>query len=178
MLAEHTRLVEFDPRDRVACAAVDERITDSCRGVVAVCAVADAMLPPELQVSDHTSIDRALDVLRGSRTDLVLVRDDTGRCAGIVTREQLSAPGAKPWYADNTRVRDIVHDHSPFACPAMPAAEVAADMRERSLAGLPVVDDDGYAVGIVTAARLRTVLTTRPGNTTEQPDRDLGAGAP
>lgn len=36
MLAEHTRLVEFDPRDPVACAAVDERIIDSCRGVVAV----------------------------------------------------------------------------------------------------------------------------------------------
>lgn len=139
---------------------------------------ADAMLPPELQVGDHTSIDRALDVLRGSRTDLVLIRDDTGRCAGIVTREQLSVPGAKPWYADNTRVRDIAHDHSPFARPGMPAAEVAADMRERSLAALPVVDDDGYAVGIVTAARLQTVLTTGPGNTTEQPDRDLGADAP
>lgn len=60
----------------------------------------------------------------------------------------------------------------------MPAAEVAADMRERSLAALPVVDDDGYAVGIVTAARLQTVLTTGPGDTTKQPDRDLGADAP
>lgn len=36
MLAEHTRLVEFDPRDPDACAAVDERIIDSCRGLVAV----------------------------------------------------------------------------------------------------------------------------------------------
>ncbi|WP_276209659.1 CBS domain-containing protein [Streptomyces albus] len=72
----------------------------------------------------------------------------------------------------------MAHDHSPFARPAMPAAEVAADMRERSLAALPVVDDDGYAVGIVTAARLQTVLTTGPGDTTKQPDRDLGADAP
>ena len=36
MLAEHTRLVQFDPSDPVACAAVDERIIDSCRGLVAV----------------------------------------------------------------------------------------------------------------------------------------------
>jgi hypothetical protein len=35
-MAERARLVEFDPRDPVACAAVDERIIDSCRGLVAV----------------------------------------------------------------------------------------------------------------------------------------------
>ncbi|MFF7645076.1 CBS domain-containing protein [Streptomyces canus] len=130
---------------------------------------ADAMLAPELQVSDHTSIDRALDVLRGSHTEFVLIRDDTGRCAGIVTRDQLMAHGAKPWYAENTRVRDIAHDHSPFARPGMPAADVAADMRNRSLAALPVVDDDGFALGIVTATRLQTVLAASAGGTAEQP---------
>jgi hypothetical protein len=36
MMAEHARLVEFDPRDPVACAALDEWIIDSCRGLVAV----------------------------------------------------------------------------------------------------------------------------------------------
>ncbi|MGW3939913.1 hypothetical protein ACWEKP_30110, partial [Streptomyces phaeochromogenes] len=81
---------------------------------------ADAMLAPEVQVSDHTGIDRALDVLRGSHTEFVLIRDDTGRCAGIVTRDQLADHGVKPWYAENTRVRDIAHDHSPFARPRMP----------------------------------------------------------
>ncbi len=130
---------------------------------------ADAMLAPELQISDHTSIDRALDVLRGSHTEFALLRDDTGRCAGIVTRDQLAAPGAKPWYAENTRVRDIAHDRGPFARPGMPAAEVAADMRKRWLAALPVVDDDGYALGIVTAPRLQAVLAASAGGTTEQP---------
>ncbi|WP_405959642.1 CBS domain-containing protein [Streptomyces sp. NBC_00024] len=130
---------------------------------------ADAMLAPEVQVSDHTSIDRALDVLRGSHTEFVLIRDDTGRCAGLVTRDQLAVPGAKPWYAENTRVRDIAHDHSPFARPGMPAADVAADLRERSLTALPVVDDDGYALGIVTATRLQMVLAASAGGTDEQP---------
>ncbi|UIX34235.1 CBS domain-containing protein [Streptomyces sp. GQFP] len=130
---------------------------------------ADAMLAPELQVSDHTSIDRALDVLRGSHTEFVLIRDDTGRCAGIVTSDQRVAHGAKPWYAESTRDRDVAHDHSPFTCPAMPAADVAADMRERSLAALPGVDDDGFALGIVTAARLQTVLAASAGGRAERP---------
>lgn len=127
------------------------------------------MLAPELQISDHSSIDRALDVLCGSHTEFVLIRDDTGRCAGIVTRDQLVAHGTKPWYAENTRVRDIAHDHSPFARPGMPAADVAADMRKRWLAALPVVDDDGYALGIVTATRLQTILAASAGGTAEQP---------
>jgi len=130
---------------------------------------ADAMLAPEVQVSDHTTIDRAFDVLCGSHTEFVLIRDDTGRCAGLVTREQLIVPGAKPWYAENTRVRDIAPDHSPFARPGMAAVDVAADMQERSLAALPVVDDDGFALGIVTATGLETVLAASAGGTAERP---------
>ncbi|MCX5604847.1 CBS domain-containing protein [Streptomyces phaeochromogenes] len=112
---------------------------------------------PLVQIADHAGVDRALDVLRGSRTDFVLVRDDTGRCAGVVTREQLAAHDAKPWYADSTRVRDIAHDCGPYAHPGTLAEAAAAAMSERSLAVLPVVDDDGYAVGVLTAARLRAV---------------------
>ncbi len=36
MLAERARLVESDPGDPAACAAVDERTIESCRGLVAV----------------------------------------------------------------------------------------------------------------------------------------------
>lgn len=112
--------------------------------------VADVMAPPELHVSDHTTIDKALDVLRGAHTDHVLVRDDEGHCAGIVTRDQLTAHRAQPWYTEATRVRDIPHDCSPFARPDMPLSDAQATMRERSLAVWPVVDDEGVAVGVLT----------------------------
>lgn len=63
----------------------------------------------------------------------------------------------------------MAHDHSAFARPGMPAADVTADLRERSLTALPVVDDDGFALGIVTATRLQTVLAASAGGTAEQP---------
>ncbi|MGW1655914.1 CBS domain-containing protein [Streptomyces atratus] len=126
---------------------------------------ADAMIAPDLQVSDHISIDRALDVLRGSHSQYVLIRDDAGRCAGIITLDQLTAHAPKPWYAENTRVRDIAHDRGPFAHPGMLASEAAAAMRERSLTILPVVDEDGFAVGILTTARLQALLGTPPEDT-------------
>ncbi|MCM2425153.1 CBS domain-containing protein [Streptomyces sp. RKAG337] len=120
-------------------------MTDAARPTVA-----DAMALPELHVSDHTTIDRALAVLHGARTDHVLIRDDEGHCAGIVTRDQLTAHSAQPWYTEATRVRDIPHDCSPFARPDMPLSEAEATMRERSLAVWPVVDDDGVALGVLT----------------------------
>ncbi|MGW3411392.1 CBS domain-containing protein [Streptomyces sp. NPDC000888] len=118
--------------------------------------VADAMIVPLVQVADHAGVDTALDVLRACHTDFVLIRNDTGRCAGIVTREQLTTRDAEPWYTDNTRVRDIAHDCGPYAHPGMLAEEAVAAMSERSLTALPVVDDDGYAVGVLIGARLQT----------------------
>ncbi|MBC3839484.1 hypothetical protein GXW82_02445 [Streptacidiphilus sp. 4-A2] len=77
------------------------------------------------------------------------VRDDDGRCTGLLTRLHLAPFQARSWYTERTPVRDIVFERAPFATADMPAATAAAAMRLRDLEVWPVVDHDGHAVGLL-----------------------------
>jgi CBS domain-containing protein len=140
---------------------MEPTITSSARPTAA-----DAMVAPVVQLAEHSTVDRALDVLRGSHSEFALIRDDTGRCAGVITRDQLTAYSAEPWYIQETRLRDVAHDTGPFAGCDTGAQEAAAALRDRGLSALPVVDGDGYAVGILTAEGLQAVLGPPADNAT------------
>ncbi|MFF1909827.1 CBS domain-containing protein [Kitasatospora sp. NPDC058218] len=112
--------------------------------------VRDLMTHPELQISDDVMLDVAIHILHGSGADHLLVRDDDGRCAGLLTRRHLAPFQARSRTTARTPVRDIVLDRAPFATPDMPAATAAAAMRARGLAVWPVVDHDGHAIGLLT----------------------------
>ncbi|MFJ6380958.1 CBS domain-containing protein [Kitasatospora sp. NPDC092039] len=111
--------------------------------------VGDLMKCPELQVSDDVMVDMATDILQSSGADHLLVRDDDGRCAGLLTRLHLAPFQARSWYTERTPVRDIVLDRAPFATADMPAGTAAAAMRARGLDVWPVVDQDGHAIGLL-----------------------------
>ena len=119
--------------------------------------VTDAMAPPELQVSDHTAVDKALDVLGGAHVDYLLVRSDEGLCAGVVTAAQLDRYRSQPWYVQDIRIRDIAFTREPFARPDLTVAAAAATMRARGITAWPVVDRDGTAMGVVTQERIEAV---------------------
>ncbi|WP_328954393.1 CBS domain-containing protein [Kitasatospora purpeofusca] len=122
-------------------------ITLECPATTAT--VGDLMKCPELQISEDIMVDIAMDVLQSSGADHLLVRDDDGRCAGLLTRLHLAPFQARSWYTERTPVRDIVLDRAPFATADMPAATAAAAMRARGLAVWPVVDHDGHAIGLL-----------------------------
>ncbi|MFJ1709253.1 CBS domain-containing protein [Kitasatospora sp. NPDC088346] len=111
--------------------------------------VGDLMKSPELQISDDVMVDMAIDILQSSGADHLLVRDDDGRCAGLLTRLHLAPFQARSWYTERTPVRDIVLDRAPFATADMPATTAATAMRSRDLAVWPVVDPDGHAIGLL-----------------------------
>ncbi|MFJ7910379.1 CBS domain-containing protein [Kitasatospora sp. NPDC096204] len=111
--------------------------------------VGDLMKCPELQVSDDVMVDMAMDILQSSGADHLLVRDDDGRCAGLLTRLHLAPFQARSWYTERTPVRDIVLDRAPYATADMPADAAAAAMRARHLDAWPVVDHDGHAIGLL-----------------------------
>jgi CBS-domain-containing membrane protein len=120
--------------------------------------VTDAMAPPELQVSDHTAVDKALDVLGGAHVGYLLVRNDEGRCAGVVTAAQLDRYRSQTWYVQDTRIRDIAFTREPFARPELTAAVAAVVMRARGITAWPVVDSEGSAIGVVTPERIEAAL--------------------
>lgn len=109
----------------------------------------DAMHDPGPQVDDHMTVDVALSVLIGARVPHLLLQDEDGRCAGLVTRAQLAAHRGGSWYSDRTRLRDIPLDRGPFTSSVAVLGEAEAAMRDRTLDVSPVIDEHGYALGIL-----------------------------
>ncbi len=111
---------------------------------------AEAMTSPGPQVGDDMTLDVALSVLIGAGVGHLIVRSEDGRCAGLVTRAQLTAYRSGTWYAEDTQLRDIVHDRGPFTLSEASLSEAECAMRHRGLDASPVVDEDGYILGVLT----------------------------
>ncbi|MEU9984322.1 hypothetical protein [Streptomyces sp. NPDC050856] len=106
------------------------------------------------QIGDDMVVDLALSVLTAAGVPHLLVRDADGRCAGLVTQAQLmtahrARPSGDSWYTDLTRLRDIVHDRGPFLSPVTSLRDAEPAMRGRAQWASPVVDDEGYALGVL-----------------------------
>ncbi|MFJ6793920.1 CBS domain-containing protein [Streptomyces sp. NPDC091268] len=115
--------------------------------------VDDAMEAAGPQVYDDMTVEVALAVTASSRTDHLLVCDEDGLCTGLITRERLSAIRDSAAYTDRLRLRDVLGDRGPFTSPMTTMAEAQHAMRYRKLAALPVVDEQGSALGVLALAR-------------------------
>ncbi|MFE3646267.1 CBS domain-containing protein [Streptomyces sp. NPDC059101] len=112
-------------------------------------AAGDVMSATGPQVDDDMIVDVALSVLIGARAGYLLVRDEDGRCMGLITRSQLTAHRQGSWYTEETRLRDLIYDRGPFTSPVTPAHDAERAMRQRALRASPVIGEDGHALGVV-----------------------------
>lgn len=124
--------------------------------------VADAMEPCDYQIADDSTVDQADDVLRGARLDYLLVRGHDGRCEGLVTRTGLHPFLTRSWDTERTAISAAIRQRGPFAWPTMGLALAAIVMRIKHLAVWPVVDEDGYILGVLTADRATGLLAAAP----------------
>ncbi|MYV97866.1 CBS domain-containing protein [Streptomyces sp. SID3343] len=128
--------------------------------------VAHAMQPAELRISADTMVDRALDLIRAADADHAILTSEDGRGVGVVRRAQLAPYLIRSWYTERTPIRNITHDRTPFARPAMSAVAAAASMRLHGLRIWAVADADGRVVGVLTPESLRAVLADAPAELT------------
>ncbi|MEV7441313.1 CBS domain-containing protein [Streptomyces sp. NPDC091204] len=106
------------------------------------------------QVCDDMTVEVALAVMDSARTDLLLVCDEDGLCTGLVTQAQLTAFRDTAAYTDHVRLRAVLGDRGPFTSTFRTTmAEAEHAMRYRGLDALPVVDDQGSALGVLALAR-------------------------
>ncbi|MGO4751287.1 hypothetical protein AB4212_22175, partial [Streptomyces sp. 2MCAF27] len=82
---------------------------------------------------------------------VVCDQDDQG--TGQVTRTELAAVRDSSAYTDRVRLRDILGGHAPFSSPVTAMAEAEHAMCTRRLGALPVVDEQGKALGILALSR-------------------------
>ncbi|MBT2413948.1 CBS domain-containing protein [Streptomyces sp. ISL-12] len=114
---------------------------------------ADAMDGAGPQVWDDMTVEVALSVMAAARTGHLVVRDEDGRFTDLVSRARLTAVRDGRGYTDRVRLRDVVVEGAPFASPLSTVAEAERAMRDRRLGALPVVDEDGNALGVLALTR-------------------------
>jgi CBS domain-containing protein len=115
--------------------------------------VAEFMDAAGPQVCDDMSVEVALAVMAAARTGRLVVCDQDGQCTGLVTQTELAAVRESSDYTDRVRLRDILGDHGSFTSPVTTMAEAEHAMRTRQLGALPVVDEQGSALGILALSR-------------------------
>ncbi|MEO3850082.1 CBS domain-containing protein [Streptomyces sp. B8F3] len=101
------------------------------------------------RVCDDMSVEVALSVMTAACADRRVGCDHDDQGTGLVTRTELAAVRDSPAYPDSVRSRDILSDHAPFTSPAATMAEAGHAMCPRRLGALPVVDDQGKALGVL-----------------------------
>ncbi|WP_404953541.1 CBS domain-containing protein [Streptomyces sp. 147326] len=116
-------------------------------------AVVDAMEAAGPQVCDDMTVEVALSVMASARAGHLLVCDEDGLCAGLVTPAQLATVRDGDAYTDRVRLREVLGDRGPFTSPLTAMAEAEHAMRYRRLDALPVVDEQGSALGVLALAR-------------------------
>ncbi|NEW73008.1 CBS domain-containing protein [Streptomyces rhizosphaericus] len=115
--------------------------------------VTDAMDAPGPQVWDDMTVEVALSVMTSARSGHLLVYDEDGRCTGLIAQAQLNVVRDSSAYTDRVRLRDIFRHDGPFTSPMTTIAEAERTMRHGRLAALPVIDEQGCAVGILALSR-------------------------
>jgi CBS domain-containing protein len=113
---------------------------------------ADAMDTGGPHVCDDMTVEVALSVMASARTGHLLVCDNDGLCTGRVTQAQLAAVRDSSAYTDRVQLRDILGDRGPFTSPVTTMTEAEHTMRYRRLDALPVIDEQGSALGILALA--------------------------
>jgi CBS-domain-containing membrane protein len=124
--------------------------------------VADAMDPCEYQIADDSTVDQANDIFHSAHVEYLLVRDHNGRCEGLVTRTGLHLFLTRSWYTERTAISTTAHQRGPFTWPTMGLALATIAMRIKRLTVWPVVDEDGYLLGVLTADRATDLLAVTP----------------
>ncbi|WP_405018579.1 CBS domain-containing protein [Kitasatospora sp. NBC_00070] len=120
--------------------------------------VADALEHHDFQITDDRTVGHANEIFRSAHVPYLLVRDHDGRCEGLVTRVAMSPFLSRSRYSERTLVGTTAHQRGPFAWPTMGLASAALAMRTMRLTVWPVVDDDGYLLGVITSDRVGDLL--------------------
>lgn len=109
----------------------------------------------EVELASPTmNLGEAARLMRNDDIGILPVADDKGLVGMVTDRDVLIRGVAEDRDPADTEVREVMTDEVLYCYEDQPAEEVAANMGERQIRRLPVVDRDKQLVGIVSLADL------------------------
>jgi len=114
--------------------------------------IADVMSRVLFTVAVDETVTLAWELLRRSGYHHLPVVDDVGNCVGLLGATELGVASAHAWPLEPTPVLELLERRSTPTVRAGETVQGAANLMARhQVDGLPVVDDDGVLVGLITA---------------------------
>ncbi len=112
---------------------------------------------PVAMIGANETVERAAALMRDQRVGCLIVTDK-GHLIGIVTDRDLVVRGLAEGYGASTVVGDLT-TYGPLTASIHENIETVTDrMRVHGVRRLPILDDTGNAVGVVTADDLLVML--------------------
>jgi CBS domain-containing protein len=140
----------------------------------------DVMVSPAITVKSRSSVKDVAKLLLEHRISAVPVVDDDGRLVGIVSegdllhRTEAGTERHRPWWlqalvgnetladefvkSHSRRVSDVMTKDVITARPDTPLHEIAALLEKKMIKRVPIVDQKGHLLGIVSRANLIQAL--------------------
>ena len=104
---------------------------------------------PMVSCSRDTTIRDAADLMRAENVGCVLVLDEQGRLAGLVTDRDLAVRALAPGIDAATPVRAVMTDNVAWAPEGVDVFEAATLMAERGCRRLPLLDAGGRVTSVL-----------------------------
>ena len=121
-----------------------------------------SVMSPAVAVDGACHLSVAFDTFIRTGLRHLAVVDGDGRSSGILSYEVVSAAWMEPLSRRASQVHEIVTDQETSVSPDTSVQQVARLMTEARLDALPVVQDGGLLVGVVTRSDLVRLMAGLP----------------
>jgi CBS domain-containing protein len=113
--------------------------------------VGDRMSAPAMTVRSDVDYKAALQAMESNSLHHLPVLDADGRLVGMAAERDLLIAAVRYLQSD-VEVGDVMHRGIVTATPAMSLSSAAKLMARERIGGLPVLDDAGTVIGMITEA--------------------------
>ncbi len=116
----------------------------------------DIMIPEPVYTYTDISLLKAVEIMRYRKVDSILVVDDNKVLRGTAKANVIQREADK-----NAPISKIMTPHTLCATPNQSIIELLKIVRENNISNIPVTDDDGKLLGLITTSSLVTTLSTQ-----------------
>lgn len=120
----------------------------------------DVMTQPPVTASMDTNLREISKLMVEKRVGSVLIVDEDGKLRGIVTERDIVFGCAEGWNAEERRAWEVMTENPIAVKPNENILDVIKKMRDLNVRHMPVVDDEGRPVGVISARDVLDMVLT------------------
>lgn len=113
----------------------------------------DVMIKDPVKAHPKRTLAQAVEIMRSHGVDSVLIVDEDNKLFGIATARDISERFDEKKYLEDIYTKDVIH-----VPPDESLSKVLKIMAEKKIGYIPVVDEEGVLVGLITRSSLINVL--------------------